>query len=98
MSSAMSREGATRSSSSARWRRCGTPVVTLGTGGLPEQIEQGVNGFVAHTLRDLIGYIGRIDEIDRATCRETAMERFHVSRMVREYVEMYERVRQGETW
>jgi glycosyltransferase involved in cell wall biosynthesis len=76
----------------------GTPVVTLGTGGLPEQIEQGVNGFVAHTLRDLIGYIGRIDEIDRATCRETAMERFHVSRMVREYVEMYERVRQGETW
>jgi glycosyltransferase involved in cell wall biosynthesis len=76
----------------------GTPVVTLGTGGLPEQIEQGVNGFVAQRWSELVLYLGQVHQISRQACRDTAMERFHVSRMVREYVEIYQRVRDGETW
>lgn len=76
----------------------GTPVVTFKSGGLPEQIEQGVNGFIATGLRDFVEYVGRAGEIDRTRCRELAMERFHVSRMVQDYVGLYGRVRDGETW
>ncbi len=76
----------------------GTPVVTLGTGGLPEQIEQGVNGFVAQGISDLVGYLGRVHEISRQACRDIAMERFHVRRMAQEYTQVYQRVRDGETW
>jgi len=76
----------------------GTPVVTLGTGGLPEQIEQGVNGFIATSLMELVRYLPQVRGIDRARCRELALERFHVSRMVREYVQLYEKVRDGVRW
>lgn len=76
----------------------GTPVVTLATGGLPEQIEPGVNGFIATGLMELVKYLPRVREIDRAKCRALAMERFHVSRMVREYVQLYDQVRDGARW
>lgn len=76
----------------------GTPVVTLSTGGLPEQIEPGVNGYIAKGMGDFVQQLGMVADIDRAGCRATAMERFHVSRMVREYVGLYEQVRDGAAW
>jgi glycosyltransferase involved in cell wall biosynthesis len=76
----------------------GTPVLTLASGGLPEQIEEGINGFVANGVRELAGYMRRVEEIDRRACRAIVEERFHVRRMVHDYIRLYERVRDRESW
>ena len=76
----------------------GTPVVALAVGGLPEQIEQGVSGFVAKGVLELASCLRRVGEIDRRACRALVEERFHVRRMVQDYVRLYQRVLDGESW
>jgi len=68
---------------------CGTPVVALRQGSVPEVIEDGVTGFICDDETDMIDAIGRIDEIDRARCRQVAEERFSPRRMADDYVEVY---------
>ena len=68
------------------------------SGAATEQIEEGINGFVAKGVRELAGYMRRVEEIDRRACRAIVEERFHVRRMVQDYIRLYERVRDRETW
>jgi glycosyltransferase involved in cell wall biosynthesis len=77
---------------------CGTPVVAYAEGGLVEQIEPGVNGFLCRSQNELAEAMGRVAEIKPADCRAVAEERFNVARMASNYAELYERVAGGETW
>lgn len=70
---------------------CGTPVIAMRRGSMPELIEHGVNGFLVDTLDEAMGAIDRVDEIDRAACRRTVVERFSVRRMAEEYLALYRR-------
>lgn len=69
---------------------CGTPVLSLTRGSVPEVVEHGVTGFVAADERQLAAAVGRIGEIDPAVCRRHAQERFSVARMVDDYEAVYE--------
>lgn len=71
---------------------CGTPVIAMRRGSMPELIEHGVNGFLVDTLDEAVGAIDRVDEIDRAACRRTVVERFSVRRMAEEYLALYRRI------
>ena len=71
---------------------CGTPTIAYRRGSMPELIEDGVTGFLVDDLEGAIAAIQRIPEIDRATCRRMAVERFGVDRMAEEYLAVYERV------
>jgi glycosyltransferase involved in cell wall biosynthesis len=71
---------------------CGTPVIAMRRGSMPELIEHGVNGFLVDTLDEAIDAIDRVDEIDRAACRRTVVERFSVRRMAEEYLALYRRI------
>ena len=77
---------------------CGTPVIALAEGGIPEQIEPGRNGFLCRTAGELADAMARVDELDPAAARAHAEERFTVARMAREYAELYARARDGERW
>jgi len=77
---------------------CGTPVIAYGEGGIAEQIDHGVNGFICHGIRELAQMIGRAQEIDPRACREHAEAHFSVARMADEYGELYARVMDGESW
>ena len=77
---------------------CGTPVIAYGEGGVSEQIEHGVNGFICHGVRELAGMIRRLPEIDPRACRQYAEDHFTVARMADEYCALYARVMDGETW
>lgn len=77
---------------------CGTPVIAYGEGGVTEQIDHGVNGFICHGIRELAEMIRRVNEIDPRACRQHAEEHFTVVRMADEYCELYTRVMDGESW
>ena len=71
---------------------CGTPVIAMRRGSMPELIEHGVNGFLVDSLEEAAAAIDRVGEIDRAACRRTVVERFSVERMAGEYLALYRRI------
>jgi glycosyltransferase involved in cell wall biosynthesis len=55
---------------------CGTPVIGLRRGSLPEIVQQGVNGFACDSVNEMASAVGRIAEIDRRECRRIAEDKF----------------------
>ena len=71
---------------------CGTPVVALRRGSVPEVLEDGVTGFIRETEDELVEAVGRIGELDRARCRGEAERRFASSVMAEQYERVYEQL------
>jgi glycosyltransferase involved in cell wall biosynthesis len=68
---------------------CGTPVVALGRGSVPEIIRDGKTGIVCGEPDDLPDALHRVQEIEPADCRADALNRFDVSRMSSDYFDLY---------
>jgi glycosyltransferase involved in cell wall biosynthesis len=69
---------------------CGTPVVALANGALPEIIEPGVTGFVTSDERELARLTVRALELDRAAIRARVAQRFDLSVVARNYIRLYQ--------
>jgi glycosyltransferase involved in cell wall biosynthesis len=74
---------------------CGTPVVALRRGALPEIVEHGRTGLVVDDVDALPGAIEAAGELDPAACRRAAEQRFSAAVMTQRYLELYERILQG---
>jgi glycosyltransferase involved in cell wall biosynthesis len=72
---------------------CGTPVVAFRCGSVPEVIEHGVTGFVVSTIDEAIAATRAVGSLDRRRCRSAFERRFSASRMVSDYVRIYETLR-----
>jgi glycosyltransferase involved in cell wall biosynthesis len=70
---------------------CGTPVVALRNGSVPEVVDDGVTGFVRDDLEGFIGAVSRAGEIDPRACR-AAEERFSAAAMAAGYEALYSSV------
>jgi glycosyltransferase involved in cell wall biosynthesis len=71
---------------------CGTPVLALNGGSVPEVIQDGVTGFIRETEDELVDVLGRITELDRTRCRKEAERRFSPAAMAAAYEQVYARV------
>jgi glycosyltransferase involved in cell wall biosynthesis len=71
---------------------CGTPVVAVGIGAVPELVEPGLTGFLSDSWEGLADLVPRALELDRATIRARAMQRFDYSRMVDRHEALYRRL------
>ena len=71
---------------------CGTPLIAFGRGGVPEGIHDGRTGFVCDTVDEMCAAVGRLSEIDRATCRAEAEQRFSGLTITGEYEALYRRL------
>jgi len=69
---------------------CGTPVVAVPLGSVPEVVADGVTGWLVDDVEAAVSAVGRLDELDRAACRRRVAERFSVERMVEGYLQVYE--------
>lgn len=71
---------------------CGTPVIAYGHGSVPEVIQDGVTGFIVHDQQEAESAIRRVPALRRADCRRAFEERFSVSRMVEDYMAIYQKL------
>ena len=68
---------------------CGTPVLALPDGSVPEVITDGVTGFVRDTEDELVEAVRQLGRIDRARCRAEVERRFSPSCMASQYEQVY---------
>ncbi len=71
---------------------CGTPVVALNLGSIPEVVEHGKTGFVAKNFGELLEGVRNIGTINRTYCREYALNRFSAKQMAIGYESVYQQV------
>jgi glycosyltransferase involved in cell wall biosynthesis len=69
---------------------CGTPVIARPCGSVPEVITDGVNGYIAAELDELVAAVGRVNELSRERCRAEFERRFTAETMVDNYEAVYE--------
>jgi len=69
---------------------CGTPVLAFREGSVPEIVKDGYCGYVSSNVDEMSKHVGEIDKIDRENCRKRA-SLFSKERMVKSYVEVYEK-------
>jgi glycosyltransferase involved in cell wall biosynthesis len=74
---------------------CGTPVIALRNGSVPEILDDGVTGFIVESVDEAVRAVGRIPELSRNACRSAFEERFDAARMARDYLEVYRRLVHG---
>jgi glycosyltransferase involved in cell wall biosynthesis len=72
---------------------CGTPVIAVGRGAVPEILENGKSGFIVENSIDAAAEaVASLGAIDRHYCRSVAVERFSIDHMTEKYIESYERI------
>ncbi len=82
---------------------CGTPVIALDSGALPEVVEHGKTGYVIKKSRnsdgkvndkkvtsDIAKALSQIDSIDSQACYRTYSDKFTIEAMVSRHVSLYE--------
>jgi glycosyltransferase involved in cell wall biosynthesis len=68
---------------------CGTPVVAMNRGSVPEVVEEGVSGYTCESLQDFIAAVPRVADLDRTACHDAAARRFSSSMMADGYEAVY---------
>lgn len=71
---------------------CGTPVIAIGRGSMPELIEHGRTGFLLRDTGEAVAAVEYAGKMDRAEVRAEAARRFSVERMAQEYEALYRRI------
>jgi glycosyltransferase involved in cell wall biosynthesis len=71
---------------------CGTPVIAFNCGSVPEIMENGLTGFVVDNVDQAVEACGKLDTLFRPSIRSRFEERFSVSAMARDYVEIYRKL------
>ncbi len=71
---------------------CGTPVIAFENGSVPEVIEHGLTGFIAHNEREAVEAVSRIGTLDRDRIRDEFDRRFTAHHMAQNYLKLYARL------
>ena len=76
---------------------CGTPVIAYARGSMPEVVDEGVTGLLVRGVEEAVAAVDAVARLDRAACREQAVQRFSAERMVDDYLRVFELVLSGLT-
>lgn len=76
---------------------CGTPVIALRRGALPEIVKDGVNGFIVDDIEQMCEKVGQVHTISRKKCRDYVEKHFTVATMTDAYEKLYQQIVFGGT-
>ncbi len=68
---------------------CGTPVVALRCGAVPEVVQHGVTGLICDSPEELPTALAEVTRIDPAACRRHVAEEFSAQELARGYERAY---------
>lgn len=68
---------------------CGTPVIALRNGSVPEVIDEGITGFIVDDEATAASAAGRLHLLDRTLVRTVFEQRFTARRMAKDYTRIY---------
>ena len=68
---------------------CGTPVLALPGGSVPEIVRDGISGYICRSVREMAKRVKNI-EISPRALRQYVEENFSLERMVAQYASLYE--------
>jgi glycosyltransferase involved in cell wall biosynthesis len=71
---------------------CGTPVVTMNRGSMPEIIKDGQVGFICTSLDEMVERLKEVGKISRINCRRHAEKYFDSKLMAERYLAAYQKV------
>jgi glycosyltransferase involved in cell wall biosynthesis len=71
---------------------CGTPVVALARGSVPEVIDQGISGYFTDNVDELPELVIKAQQLDREIVRQQAEKRFSLERMTDDYLGLYRKM------
>jgi len=71
---------------------CGTPVVALRRGAVPEVVMDGVTGYVCDSPDQLPGALSRVDRIEPSACRRRVLDHFDMTALGAGYESVYRKV------
>jgi len=71
---------------------CGTPVIALNRGSMPELIVDKKTGFLVNDVDEAAEVVADIKRLNRTDCRQWSMEQFSQEKMVNEYINLYRSV------
>ncbi len=71
---------------------CGTPVIAVNRGAMPELIRQGESGYLVHSIADAVEAVQQLRYINRSHCRQWATTMFSKEKMTVEYLRVYEKI------
>lgn len=67
---------------------CGTPVLAMPGGSVPEVVRDGVSGYVCNSVEEMAGHAMNL-HLDPAIVRDYVQQSFSIDKMVGEYIELY---------
>jgi len=69
---------------------CGTPVIAMRNGSVPEVVDDGITGFIVESEAEAVAAVGKLSSLDRGLVRRTFETRFSARRMAEDYVDIYQ--------
>jgi glycosyltransferase involved in cell wall biosynthesis len=69
---------------------CGTPVLGLARGAVPEVVAHGETGFVVGTVDELVAVVADLPRIARTACRERVAKFYSTAAVIDAYLRIYE--------
>ena len=76
---------------------CGTPIIALRNGSVPEVVDDGITGFIVDDEATAASAAGQIHLLDRTLIRTIFEQRFTARRMAEDYTRIYQDLTSGRT-
>ena len=71
---------------------CGTPVIAINRGSMPELIREGETGYLVSNIEEAVAAVNKIPSIKRIACRQWVESKFTREKMVEGYLDVYKKI------
>jgi len=77
---------------------CGAPVIVPAIGSFPEWITEGIDGYLCGSHSDFVYAVQNIDKLQPKLTLEANIKKFSTQSVVKEWLSLYEEVKNGLRW